>query len=367
MKEWPSPQRPWKSEQRERNVRLKEEQGLTRRKFLLGATAGMGTGAFFGNKIAAELARFAYSEPDAPAAHAAGEVGEKLDKQRAVDAAVAEVQRRLALPEVRAARAGLGENPNVTLMRALEMPFLREQLQDTQYDPSGLLQLYPTPVEVNIGDGYVRRGNGVRWKHANTVLTAAHVIHGASEKETKYPAGIDVDFITGRAYAGAEDAAVVYDDPALTDEDIHGQFGVVVGKDRDGDGSGERDNISKVFSGVVAKITPELARRLSGDPTTVRLYEESFMLVLPPGEARPHDVEALTPYDREKEADRTSRASGMSGSPFFVYRNGTYQFAGTLWGVSVVIDQEGRRTVCVGFIHGVDAVRRVEAARGISS
>lgn len=136
----------------------------------------------------------------------------------------------------------------------------------------------------------------------------------------------------------------------VRDADVHGQLVVIPGFDPDPTASHRKMN--KMYSGIALRMTPNMAESLatlaSEDPRTPRMWhwlQHSFCLVLPEGEG-----------EKDRPTDRALRASGMSGSPVFLFssKKKQYVFVGVFWGAGV-FSHDGKR-YSIGFFLGPDAV-----------
>ncbi|RJQ35502.1 hypothetical protein C4556_00165 [Candidatus Parcubacteria bacterium] len=282
---------------------------------------------------------------------------ESSEKQKALDAAIAAIQKRLREPEVLEALEGKGKHPIMTVLRAIEAPLLQEHLEDTSYDTTELHKKYVHSMRFPYG-----RGNGTYWRDGRTVLTAAHATYGTERGVITYPVkNIDIDMVDVSGTAETSDSAgIVEDDISMTNNDIHAQFVAVVGVDVDDTAStAAHDRGHKTYPGVAIKISPGLARRLTNNAEEVIQMENSFMLILPPGESEA-DLNDLGKLALKPEDESPLHAKGMSGSTVYAYLNGKYVPAGVFWGAGPMPDQEFQRTLSVGYFHGIDEVRRVE-------
>ena len=328
---------------------------LSRRSLLIGAGASLGAGL-----IPATMSDALADSADVGRVKDVSERMLRLKYQRGMDDMIAARQEGLNSPEILAALEGRGENPLELITRAIDAPFLPEILRGTTYDVSELHRWYPYLIP-GADEKKKWRGNGCFFDDVETILTAAHVVTGRTdEMGTRYVVP-DIDVNTIRAWT--DDAKhVAYDDPSLTNAMIHGQFGVVVGIDTDKEPSplAADGNGRKTYPTIPIKVSPGLARALGqrSEPYR-RLFENSFMCILPPGETS-MDIDPIGALIAgDQKLNLSLHASGMSGSPFFSYQNGKYVFSGVFWGAAN--RSIGNETFDLGFFTGIEEVRRVLA------
>jgi len=335
-----------------------QESGITRRGILRGIVATGALGAFGALAKVSVIPGAATEKPAKAPEH--DNVSDVAERQKSLDAHIAAIRRNLQDPDILQAREGAGREPLVTLLKALGGPISPRLLYGTSYDVSELHRKYPVQIKKTFGGDEYRLGNAVFWENAHDQLTAAHVVYGDESETVQYPLPrIDADIVHVKPGDEAPDPEqqVVHDDPTLTDNDIDCRFVVVVGNDTDqliepnaADGTGR-----KTYPGIAVRVTLGLANTFEGLDSMIG----RFLFILPDGEARA-DTDALgnpvlTPHTKQKVA----HAEGMSGAPMFVYRNGEYVFGGVFTTLEE-IDISKDSSVDVGFIQGIDEIRRVE-------
>jgi len=320
----------------------KEKPSLTRRSFLLGV------GAFAAVRVLPQdLIDDLSRSLD----------GSFSEKQRALEATIAAVQKELSEPAVLEALEGEGHNPLLTILRAIQAPLLQEHLKGTSYDTTELHQKYVHRMRFPFGIG-----NGTYWGDGKTLLTAAHATYGIQRGAITYPVkNIDIDLYDVSQIAGTSDESrILKNETLLNNRDIHGQFVATVGIDIDEtDSTAAHDRGHKTYPGIPIKISPGLARRLTADPEEILQMERSFILVLPPGEGEA-DLDEIGKLAHKEEDSPPRRAKGMSGSTVYTYRGGEYAPAGVFWGADTIEDTELKTTFSVGYFHGIDEIHRVE-------
>ena len=337
----------------------KKNSGMSRRGFLeiLGGSGAFAAGSMIPKSIIKDLTDvLVYKEEPIKAAVY------NLEKQETLDNVIVAVQRNLRNPAVLEALEGRGKDFLSVILGAVEIPILPEHLEGTSYDVSELLRRYPIQVEVSRGTT-TSFGNGIFWQDPNTQLTAEHVISGNLSSDTELPAGVDVSTYRVDPFLSASSEQIVKDDPNLTNDDIHGQLVSIVGFDPD---TTSDKNGYKTYPGIAIKITPGLARFLvehSGPLVKKRplmeKYQNSFMLVLPPGEAKQNVSVVSTGWGKSTAIlEPIRRAAGMSGSPMFVHLKGRYVFGGIFWSTFSFGNFSSYRNMDIGFVHGIDDVRR---------
>ena len=362
-----------------------------RRNLLIGlpATAVSGT--------TAKRAAFANAPADAGrTASARAHEAFRRVKENFVDATIETTQTALAQDNVVDALKWEAEFPQSALFRAVDIPILPAHLNDTKYDYSELRRRYPVQFGV-VGqasgshrhiiapriipaidkdrdasfrrDGYLSDsyGNCFYWNSPNTIVTTEHLAERFPESwHSLRRDGFDISVVSVASHLASRSAEqVIYDDPSVSDDDIHGSLVCIVG--RDPDPWGDMDG-AKAYPGIAVKMTPEFIRgALSEIPASSRRgmpaheYEHfiqtiqermdnSFMMMLPPGEARayPHSGSELP-------------CQGMSAAPVFGFIRGQYRFVGLFFSAMCLEDAERRRPVDVAFFHPVSALRRLTA------
>ena len=340
---------------------------------------------------------FANSSGDAgrTASASAHEAFRRL-KDNFVDQTIATTRTALGQDDVVAALKWEAEFPQSALFRAIDIPLLPAHLNDTKYDYSELRRRYPVQFggmgmasdshrhilaprivpaidkdrdasfrrDGYLSDGY---GNCFYWNSPDTIVTTEHLAEKFPESwHSLRRDGFDISLASVAPHlASRSPEQVVYDDPSVSDADIHGSLVCIVG--RDPDPWGDMDG-AKVYPGIAVNMTPEFIRgALSEIPPSNRRgmpaheYEHfiqkiqdrmdnSFMVMLPPGEARayPHAASELP-------------CQGMSAAPVFGFIRGQYRFVGLFFSAMCLLDAERRRAIDVAFFHPVSAVRRLAA------
>ena len=331
----------------------KKKSGMSRRGFLeiLGGAGTLAAGSMIPKSVIKGLTDvLAYEkEPIKAAVY-------NLEKQKALDNAIAAVQRNLRNPLVLEALEGRGKDPLSLILGAVEIPILPEYLEGTSYDVSELLQRYPAQVETSHGQR-TSIGNGIFWQDPGIQLTAGHVVSGDLSPDAESPAGVDVSTYRVDPFLSASSEQVVKNDPNLTNADIHGQLVSIVGFDPD---TTSDKNGYKTYPGIAIKVTHGLARFLAGYPRPLmEKYQNSFMLILPPGEAKQNVSVVSTGRGKSTATlEPVRRAAGMSGSPMFVHLKNGYVFGGIFWSTVSFGNSSSYRNMDIGFVHGIDDVRR---------
>ncbi len=281
-----------------------------------------------------------------------------LDKLISIQGEVARSQ------DVRDALEGKGGNLTSRALRPLGIPIRADYLEGTKYDASQdrrryCVQLAFRKAENGKHNYWLTAGkpgqaplstrahgnpyaNGVFFKGNDKFLTAQHIAEALEMR----PHGVsprDLHLYENTLGMFAQPGQVIEDDPMLSDEHIHGAYVSVEGIDPDQSGNHEGH---KTYPSIALRMRRGLAEAMFKDtaPHLVDRVSNSFMIALPPGEAR-----GATPKD--------VLAAGMSGSPVFVFKNGKRQFAGIIHSVTQVTDHENKRMIDVGFFHGIDQVR----------
>ena len=323
----------------------REEPGPNRRKFLKLA------GAFVGTSVLLDGLNDNFLS--------ATEEKDVLERQKILDDFIATAQKNLRDPAVLDALEGRGEDPLSIILQAInKIPIPPKLLEGTAYDVS---KLQPYCNQFNFPYGLA---NFAYYQNGETIISAAHPRYGEQRKNVTYPvANIDVDIWRPgpESGLGTKDVSkIIQDDPSITDSDIHGQFIVVVGKDKDKDKGPSQASDGrgyKTYAAIAIKITTGLAQKLGFGA----IEEGSFLLILPPSESEP-DTDATGNVARDEKGRTIKRANAMSGAQMWVYRNGEYVHAGVFFGVLPSDDKEGRARpgVNIGYARGKDDVRRVD-------
>lgn len=310
-------------------------------------------------------------------------------KERILDDTISVTKNAIAQKSVQDALRWKGRDPVSSLLHAVELPILPALLDGTKYDVSELKRKYPVQMgreALNkngmtvLGESKLMpstipeatrasylgsnfdQGNGFYFGDTQTIVTNEHVAKFFVENTSilrNDSLDISVAKVSKRFAAVPEQ--VVHDE-GVKDEEIEGSLVSIVGKDPDG--LSDPDG-GKVFPGVAVKLTPEFAEGLlagvlskqvtpAGRAEIERvtsLIGNSYMIVLPPGEAR-----KIFP----KEAGETP-VKGMSGSPVFGHIRGKYQIVGIMWGAHDLVDTTRGREVDVGYFFPISAIRTIAA------
>lgn len=254
-------------------------------------------------------------------------------RQQVIDQYIAAAQQNLQEPIVKEALLAKGRNPSSIIFSAIEAPVLQQSLEGTLQDVNELFEKYSVQITYT---GY--GGNGTMFDE-KTVLTAAHVIRGPAASAEDFPIpGLDIALVQLPFSFDQYEGKKFSPDAPITNADIHGGFVSVVGVD---DGN-------KAYTGIAVKVSSELAQFWGeGLPASeISKFEDSFVMILPPGEAK-EDEKGIRP------------AQGMSGSTVFLWKNNEYVPAGVFYGVAQYNDPSTKRTIDIGFFHGIDEIRRV--------
>jgi hypothetical protein len=182
-------------------------------------------------------------------------------------------------------------------------------------------------------------GNGVFFGRPDTFLTAKHVADGL-EKIPYKPGTRDIRLFTMPPGMQADAGQMIPNDISVTDEDVHGSLVTVEGlSDR-----------RKSARSIALRMNPAGAARLFGAraPEMVPTMGNSFLIALEPGEAQKTKNGAV--------------ATGMSGSPVFMYKNGRRHFVGILHAVTTAFDKERNVNVDIGIIHGPSQLKALMEA-----
>lgn len=321
----------------------------------MGGLSALVAGAFAAAKLRSKNAPADFPDTSSNEDVKVDFAGLNLEKQRALDDAIAAIQENLRDPEVLEALEGRGEDPLSVILGAIEIPILPDDLKYTKYDVSELLRRYPVQIEMS-GNKGTYRGNGIFWQDPGIQLTAGHVISGDQSIDTRYPEDVDVGAYRVDANFEARPEQVVKDDPSITNASIHGRFVAIVGFDPD---TTSDEHGYKTYPGIAVKVTPGLAHALHGHaPSLMQKFQNSFLLILPPGEAKSPSERSGNTIWQSASAKKQVRAQGMSGSPMFVYLNGQYSFGGIFWAVRSAKDRVRKRSLDIGYVHGIDDIRR---------
>ncbi len=330
---------------------------INRRNFL-GGLGSLASAAFVGSKLRSEKVSTDIPRTVSNEGAKGNFLDSNLDKQQRLENSIAAIQQNLRHPDVLEALEGRGKDPLSVILGAIEIPILPEHIEGTKYGVDEIRQRYSVQVEILNSNGERRSiGNGVFFRDSKIQLTAAHVVDGSTSTIDPHPNGVDAALpkITD-ARLTASPEQIVYDDPNTTNADIHGQFVVVVGFDPD---STSDESGYKTYPGVAVKVTPGLAHHLYGNwPHLVEKVQNSFMLVLPPGEAKSPAHSSEDDASQPTGGKKYARVAGMSGSGMFVHHEGRYVFGGTFWSALSMKDVVRKRSVDIGFIHGIDDIRR---------
>jgi hypothetical protein len=335
---------------------------------------------------AAAAARDAAVDADHPGGRLSSEMFCQV-KERLLDQTIEITRAALDWDSVCEALAWQSEFPQSALFRAIETPILPAHLDGTKYDCSDLRRRYPAQfgrhrhvasprIIASIDkdrdplfkkEGYLpdNYGNCFYWNTADVIVTAEHLAETFPDSLSSLRKdGFDISIATVPAHSASRSAEqIVYDDPSVSDADIHGSLVCIVGKDPDA--FGDMDGV-KTFPGIAVKMTPEFIRGILSEipqanrrGMTAHEYERfirrmqsrmnnSYMIVLPQGEAReyPH-------------SDGEVPCQGMSASPVFGFIRGKYRPVGMFFSAMCLEDAERRRTVDVAFFHPISAIRKL--------
>lgn len=328
-------------------VRRRQEHTLNKRAFL----AGGGAASLLALALAPhrEVLRALVSSevPDEdPNLIAALIDSQAVERQKALDGAIAAVQRNLREPVVLKALDGKGEYPLSVIFEAIDIPILPDHLVGTTYDATKLHDRYP--IAYTKGGMYC--ANCVLWNNTKTLLTAAHAEYGDDLARHPVP-GIDVAMLDDKTNLAGNNPEkhVIHSSSMPQDSDIHGKLVSIVGVDPDDTAHDSYGR--KTYPGIAIKMSAGFVEYVGYRGLKGKQREGSFFVVLPPGEAK------------EVDDGRNIQASGMSGSPVFAYGEGKKDFAGVFWGAGLWKDELRRRSLHIGLFHGPQAIRELEHTR----
>jgi hypothetical protein len=289
-----------------------------------------------------------------------GEALTSAQREVLLDEAITSVRRAMNAPDVLEAFAGQGVGVVTRVLRPLQTHIDASYVKETKYDASEERKRYCVQVAFQRGlDGKkaitfrssaagsqplakAGYGNGFFWGRADRLVTAQHVLDEALSRPA-VESLLDVAVVNVPPHLIADSAQIIRDDTSLTNAEIHGAFVSVEGIDPDAtsiDGC-------KSYPGVAMRLRRRFVERAF---STLKPFERerlssSFVFALPPGEA----VGAT---------DESKPAAGMSGSPVFLYRNGSRVLAGILHSVLHARDPPTGDMTDIGFFHGVEEIRQ---------
>src|SRR3989344_9579572 len=314
----------------------RSRKGISRRELLIGAGA---------TAVALPMVKVLSAEA-AEAAEAPKTIGDivlKEERQRNLDGKIATIQSNLRQPKIRKAIEGRGKYPLQQILEALERSIPPEDLEGTTYDASELHKRFPVLLELPFA-----LSNGVYFRTGGQLLTSGHGTFD-KEKESKFMVpGIDLNILrTDPSMAAKSPRQIVQVDPNLTNDGIHERFITVVGID-------PKTSKRKTHPGVAVRISPRLAESIGeafDSKEFIPYFKNSLLFPLPY-----EDVEDMSVATAEGKKVLIRRVAGVSGSGAFT-AEGT--LAGTFWGAAPVESPNAKYGI--GFIHGIDQVRRTEA------
>lgn len=291
-----------------------------------------------------------------------GEAGVRL-REKLLDDSIASIRMAANSPDVKAALEGKGDFLLSRVFRVLQFPVDREKIRGTKYDMSMMRRFCQQFIYEKVAGGKnttrlipasrpdvfrkegsgAGRSNGFFWNVANRFMTGLHAIE-SSRNQALSDTKRDLALKSTGTFNAPEDQ-IVYDDPTLTNADIHGAYVCIEGIDPD---SSSEQGGFKSYPGVALRIGRGFAERVWNVPGATDAYKDrmahSFMVALPAGEAEPGAVDGTL-------------ANGMTGSAVWMNHNGKRVCAGILHGVFSMKDPETGRTMNVGVFHGVEEMR----------
>jgi hypothetical protein len=188
-------------------------------------------------------------------------------------------------------------------------------------------------------------GNGFYWGRKDRFVTALHVLDSALGKaQNSNP--LDIAILPMTTELQATDEQIVRGNSALMDVDVDLSYVAACGIDPDETSIKTGVEGCKIYPGLAVRLTSGWVDKAFGKADLYfreRLYR-SFMLLLPHGEA--------------KGAANSAPASGMSGSPVFMLRNGEKIGVGLLHSVFEVPSSFTGSTLDLGFFYGPEAIRQ---------
>jgi hypothetical protein len=252
-------------------------------------------------------------------------------KERFVNEAIGITREALDQASVLEALEWQGEFPQSALFRALEIPILPAHLDDTTYDYADLRRRYPVQLGVTsvaadshrhvvsprvipaidkdrdasfrrdgyLSDGY---GNCFYWNAPDTIVTTEHLAERFPESwHSLRRDGFDISVASvAPHFAARSPEQVIRDDPSVSDADIHGSLVCIVGRIRIRGATWMGQRCTGGRCQDDAAVHPRRAGRNSSDEQTghviarIRTFhskiqdrmDNSYLMILPPGEAR---------------------------------------------------------------------------------
>ena len=284
-------------------------------------------------------------------------------REALIDAEIARV-REYVLGEEGKRILESGSDDEIWMLITMLPPMLREHITGTKYDvsakewPSVVIPRSDTagPHTVELAQAKQSNvaafGNGF-YMGPNTLVTNWHVlgneVRDISDRESDrlelvaQQNALDIVYaeLPGVHGASAPEPLVIRD----TDDSVHASFVTIAGIKPDATAAADG---TKLYPAMALRMTPRLADFFSGSPKeSLRgqqeraFYKNSFMFVMPPGEAAYPD-------------GRRSPSDGMSGSPVLK--------SGSLAGMfrSAINGRIGHHGLWydIGFFHGPDEIKR---------
>ena len=285
------------------------------------------------------------------------------ERESRIESACANAKRALNSNEVRNALNGTGAWED--LFRVFDHEIDPRQLKGTQLDASAEQMRYCMQFAyldnkqwliparagkvnyANMSDRYF--GNCVAFGNGQQVLVPQHIIDYANRRPMSTNP-IDLRIVNLQKNQAVNPEYVIHDDTSLSNLDIHGASVIALGIDPKivPTETGE-DGLKQYPAPVAVRLSrawidkafvkhgPEIRNRLA----------RSFAILIPKGEA--------------VGSGDAKPASGMSGSPVFVYRNSQKVFAGMIHSV-LDVTVRGKR-YDVAFFHGIEEVREQIASQ----
>ncbi len=286
------------------------------------------------------------------------------EKEAFLDARFATFKRDADTPDMRDAIQGKGRNPMARLLSVMKQSIDPELLKGTKYDARTVREQYCVQLAYGTGTDGERRvsfrtarpgsrppvtgscANGF-FVRKDRFVTAQHV-YDAMRGLPKEKTARDLTILKPPPDMEAQPDQVVRLDPSLTDDLIHRSPVFVEGIQPSRDGK----KIFQEYAGEAVCMTRGMVEKefpKDTEPYLIEQFAHSFMIRLPPGEAR------------NAPGENVPRARGMSGSKVWMLHNGVLTLAGEFFAVSTCRNPITGQEDDVGFFHPVsEIIKRID-------